>query len=91
MQRGIADKDLHKLIVRQLQELRATLMYILQSRFIASLTTAEVTYVDPTSRVVNMLNMLSKIDIEVFVPPVVDCSVAGSRQPEVHFHALTTA
>ena len=41
-QRGIVDKDLHKLIVRQWQEPRAVLMYILQGRFVAPLAAAEV-------------------------------------------------
>ena len=39
-QRGIVDKDLHKLIVRQWQEPRAVLMYILQDRFVAPLAAA---------------------------------------------------
>ena len=96
VQRGIADKDLHKLIVRQWQLLCAVLMYILQGRFVAPLAAAEVTHmlrrvVDPTSCVVNMLTTLSKIDIEAFGPSVVDGSVAVLRQSEVHFHAFTTA
>ena len=95
VQRGVADKDLQKLIVRQWQEPRAVLIYILQGRFVAPLAAAEVTHmlrrvVDPTSRVVNMLTTLSRIDIEAFGPPVADGSVAVSRQPEVHFHAFTT-
>ena len=95
VQRGIADKDLHKLIVRQWQDPRAVLMYILQGRFVAPLAADEVTHmlrrvVDPTSHVVSMLITLSKIDIEAFGPPVADGSVAVSRQPEVHFHAFTT-
>ena len=93
VRRGVVDKDLYKLIVWQWQEHRAVLMYILQGRFVAPLTAAEVTHmlrwvVDPTSRVVNML---TKIDIEAFGPPVADGLVAVSRQPEVHFHAFTTA
>ena len=96
VQRGIADKGLHKLIVRQWQEPRAVLMYILQGRFVAPLAAAEVTHmlrrvVDPTSHVVNMLTTLSKIDTEAFGPPVVDGSLAVSRQSEVHFHAFTAA
>ena len=95
VQRGIADKDLHEVIVRQWQQPRAVLMYILQGRFVAPLAAAEVTHmlrrvVDPTSQV-NMLTTLSKIDIEAFGPPVADGSVAVSGQPEVHFHAFTTA
>ena len=71
------------------------LMYILQGRFVAPLAAAEVNHmlrrvVDPASHVVNMLPTLFKIDIEAFGPPVVDGSVAGSRQPEVHFHTFTT-
>ena len=93
-QRGIVDKDLHKLIVRQWQEPRAVLMYILQGRFAAPLAAAEVAHmlrwvVNPTSHVINMLTTLSTIDIEAFGPPVAD--VAISRQLEVHFHAFTTA
>ena len=96
VQRGIADKDLHKLIVRQWQEPRAVLMYILQVRFVAPLAAAEVTHIlrrviDLTSRVVNMLTTLSRIDIEAFGTPVVDGSVDVLRQPEVHSHAFTTA
>ena len=92
-QRGIVDKDLHKLTVRQSQELRAVLMYMLQGRFVAPLAASEVAHmlrrvVHPTSHVVNMLTTLSKIDIEAFGPPVADGSVAVSRQPEVHFHAF---
>ena len=73
-QRGIVDKDLHKLIVRQWQEPRAALMYILQGRFVAPLAAVEVAHmlrrvVNPTSQVVSMLTSLSKIDIEVFGPP----------------------
>ena len=95
-QRGIVDEDLHKLIVRQSQELCAVLMYMLQGRFVAPLAASEVAHklrrvVHPTSHVVNMLTTLSKIDIEAFAPPVADGSVAVSRQPEVHFHAFTTA
>ena len=95
-QRGIVDKDLHKLIVRQSQELRAMLMYMLQGRFVAPLAAFEVAHmlrrvVHPISHVVNMLTTLSKIDIEAFGPPVTDGLVAVSRQPEVHFHAFTTA
>ena len=94
-QRGIVDKDLHKLIVRQWHEPRAVRMYILQGCFVAPLAAAEVAHmlrwvVNPTSHV-NMLTTLSKIDIEAFGPPVADGSVAVSRQPEVHFHAFTTA
>ena len=90
------DKDLYKLIVRQWQEPRAVLMYILQGRFVAPLAAAEVPYmlrrvVNPTSHVVNMFTSLSKIDIEAFGPPVAEGSVAVSRQPEVHFHTFTTA
>ena len=47
--------------------------------------------VDPTSRVVNMLTTLSKIDIEAFGPLVADGLVTVSRQPKVHFHAFMTA
>ena len=47
--------------------------------------------VNPTSQVVSMLTSLSKIDIEVFGPPVAEGSVAVPRQPEVHFHTFTTA
>ena len=70
-------------------------MYILQGRFVEPLAAAEGAHmlqrvVDPTSHVVNMLTTLSKIDIEAFGPPVADGSVAVSRQPEAHFHALTT-
>ena len=95
-QRGIVDKDLHKLIVRQWQEPRAALMYILQGRFVAPLAAVEVAHmprrvVNPTSQVVSMLTSLSKIDIEVFGPPVTEGSVAVPRQPEVHFHTFTTA
>ena len=90
------DKDLHKLIVRQWQEPRAVLMYILQGRFVAPLAAAEVAHmlrrvVNPTSHVVSMLTSLSKIDIEAFGPPVAEGSVAVPRQPEVHFHTFTTA
>ena len=93
---GIADRDLHKLIVRQWQEPRAVLMYILQGRFVAPLAAAEATHmlrrvVDSTSRVVKMLTTLSKIAIEAFGPPVADGSVAVPRQAEVHFHAFTMA
>ena len=71
-------------------------MCILQGRFVAPLAAAEVTHMlrrvdDLTSRVVNMLTTLSKIDIEAFGPPVADGSVAVSRQLKVHFHAFTTA
>ena len=95
-QRGIVDKDLHKLIVRQWQEPRAVLMYILQGRFVAPLAAAEVAHmlrrvVNPTSHVDNMLTSLSKIDIEAFGPLVAEGSVAVSRQPEAHFHTFTTA
>ena len=95
-QRGIVDKDLHKLIVRQWQEPRAGLMYILQGRFVAPLAAAEVAHmlrrvVNPTSHVVNMLTSLSKIDIEAFGPLVAEGSVAVSRQPKAHFHTFTTA
>ena len=95
-QRGIVDKDLHKLIVRQRQEPRAVLMYILQGRFVAPLAAAEVAHmlrrvVNPTSHVVSMLTSLSKIVIEAFGPPVAEGSVAAPRQPEVHFHTFTTA
>ena len=95
-QRWIVDKDLRKLNVRQWQEPRAVLMYILQGRFVAPLAAAEVAHmlrwvVNPTSHVVNMLTTLSKIDIEAFGPPVADGSVAVSRQPEVHFYAFTIA
>ena len=95
-QRGIVDKDLHKLILRQWQEPRAVMMYIMQGRFVAPLAAAEVAHmlrrvVNPTSHVVNMLTSLSKIDIEAFGPPVAEGSVAVSRQPEVHFHTFTTA
>ena len=84
VQREIADKDLHKLIVRQWQESHAVLMCTLQGRFVAPLAAVEVTHllrwaVDPTSRVVNMLTTLSKIDIEAFGIPVADGSVAISR------------
>ena len=94
-QRGIVDKDIHKLVVRQWQEPRAVHMYIQQGRFVAPLA-AEMSHmlrrvVNPTSHVVNMLTTLSKIDIEAFDPPVANGSVAISRQPEVHFHAFTTA
>ena len=70
-------------------------MYMLQGRFVAPLATAEVTHmlrqvVDPTSHL-NMITMLSKIDIKAFGPPVADGLIAVSRQPEVHFHAFTTA
>ena len=72
-QRGIVDKDLHKLIVRQWHEPRAVLMYILQGRFVAQPAAAEVAHmlrrvVNPTSHVVSMLISLSKIDIEAFGP-----------------------
>ena len=95
-QRGIVDKDLHKLIVWQWQEPRAALMYILQGRFVAPLAAVEVAHmlrrvVNPTSQVVSMLTSLSKIDIEVFAPPVAEGAVAVPRQPEVHFHTFTTA
>ena len=95
-QRGIVGKDLHKLIVRQWQEPRAVLMYILQGLFVAPLIATEVAHilrrvVNPTSHVVNMLTSLSKIDIEAFGSPVAEGSVAVSRQPEVHFHAFTIA
>ena len=95
-QRGIVDKDLHKLIVRQWQEPRAALMYILQGRFVAPLAAVEVAHmlrrvVNPTSQVVSMLTSLSKIDIEVFGPSVAEGAVAVPRQPEVHFHTFTTA
>ena len=43
-QRGIVDKDLHKLIVRQSQELRAVLMHMLQGRFVALLAASEVAH-----------------------------------------------
>ena len=93
-QRGIVDKDLHKLIVRQWQEPGAALMYILQGRFVAPLAAVEVAHmlrrvVNPTSHVVSMLTSLSKIDIEAFGPPV--GSGAVPRQPEMHFHTFTTA
>ena len=95
-QRGIVDKDLHKLIVRQWQEPRAALMYILQGRFVAPLAAVEVAHmlrwvVNPTIQVVSMLTSLSKIDIEVFGPPVAEGAVAVQRQPEVYFHTFTTA
>ena len=72
-QRGIVDKDLYKLIVRQWQESRTVLMYILQGRFVAPLAAAEVAHmlrrvVNPTSHVVSMLTSLSKIDIEAAPP-----------------------
>ena len=59
-QRGIVDKDLHKLVVRQWQEPRAVLTYILHRRFVAPLAAAEVAHmlrrvVNPTSHVVSML------------------------------------
>ena len=90
-QRGIVDKDLHKLIVRQWQEPRAVLMYILQGRFVASLAAAEVAHmlrrvVNPTSHVVNMLTTLSKINIEAFAPPMADGSELVLRQPEDQFN-----
>ena len=74
-QRGVVDKDLHKLIVRQWQEPRAVLMYILQGWCVAPLAAAEVAHmlrrvVNPTSHVGDMLTWLSKIDIEAFGPPV---------------------
>ena len=95
-QRGIVDKDLHKLIVRQSQELRAMLMYMLQGRFVAPLAAFEVAHmlrrvVHPISHVVNMLTTLSKIDIEAFGPPVAEGSVAVPRQPEVDFYTFTIA
>ena len=88
VQRGIAEKDLHKLIVWQWQESRAVLRYILQGRFVTPLAAAKVIHmlrriVDPTSRVVIMVTTLSKIDIT-------DGSVAVWRQPEVNFRSFTT-
>ena len=70
-------------------------MYILQGRFVAPLATVEVAHmlrrvVNSSSQVVSMLTSLSKIDIEVFGPPVAVGSVVP-RQPEVHFHTFTTA
>ena len=47
--------------------------------------------VNSTRHAVNMLTTLCKIDIKAFAPAVADGSVAVSRQPEVHFHAFTTA
>ena len=95
-QQGVVDKDPHKLIVRQWQEPRTVLMYILQGPFVAPLAAAEVAHmlwrvVNPTSHVVSMLTSLSKIDIEAFAPPVAEGSVAVPRQPEVHFYTFTIA
>ena len=52
-QRRTVDKDLHKLIVRQWQEPRAVLMYILQGRAVAPLAADEVAHM--LRRVVNPL------------------------------------